>query len=238
MKSQSLLTNNGSIQHPIEARSLPVMVCEQLGRVGGIQLPDVLIERLNHLRFSWSERHAMARADYGQTVLVLEALHRLATPTRVEEFVVLGAQLAPIDDDSNPEEAFARFVLARNFGVWNDAEWRAQLLSGAIRIADVREFLRTQINDLHDTYGRIKGGERNHDLGWVLFELAQIYDAAGGKVTAYWGIRPKGHEEVGQWHTDSRFVRFCLIFLEHLNPLPMDVDVGGLIRRSLGGLKK
>jgi hypothetical protein len=92
---------------------------------------------------------------------------------------------------------------------------------------------------LQNTYHGKRAGSRDHDLGWVIPVVAEIYTSAGGMITASSRFVREPRPNESHWQDDSNFIRFCKAFVDCL-PCPeaaRSVDVGRLVRRALRFLR-
>lgn len=122
---------------------------------------------------------------------------------------------------------------------------KALSLDPAARLSDSKVLdsiaidLRVLQSNLQKGYQGLKGGHRDHDLGWVIMELALVYERAGGILTS--GVvnvaDVKPYE--ASHKVDSKFIRFMRAFHDRLpeNPLGAHGKIGRLLHEHRKAFK-
>lgn len=226
---------SGYIDHEVQVR-LHDEGLEALSTVGKVKLDWKHRDSLRNLAFSWLERRSMIRPDYARVRDILDRLAILAAKDKPDEFLALVEEIASCPEESHPAEAFVYDAMLSELKIHFEPAWREGVRNGRISLAQVRGRL-AQIRDrLGRTYKGKHGRSRDHDLGWVIVRLAEIYEAAGGKITASSRFNPKARPDQAMWYDDSDLIRLARAFVEFLPHKP-GVDVGNLVHRALPYLR-
>lgn len=229
------LLNSGSIDFQVETVWNDALFSE-LEAAGQASLPPACREDLKQLAFSWIERRSMARAAYRPVRAMLEQLRTAAAKNRTEKFLALLPDYANSANAGCPNAAYVHDLLSYELRIVFEPSWRDEVLSGQRCLHSLGETIKTLRDNLDHHYGGKKGGTRDHDLGWVLYRLANIYRSAGGKISASTKADFSSSAFSLPHVTDSNFIRFAKVFIHHLPSRPL-VDVGNLIKRALPVLK-
>ena len=182
----------------------------------------------------------MYRPDFGRVQKIFEKLIRLATPKTIKEFTGYITTLSISTWEIKPSESYARHTLLSELGVFDEAEWREKLLSRSVSITSVRKILQIRLSQIEDVQRWVQGGKRDHDLGWVIDALAEVFESVGGRVSYSTLVRGRKHSDVGASYVDGDFVKFCQAFIQYLPEVadtPRPTDIGGLVKRAYPNLR-
>lgn len=205
------LLNTGCIDYCAHDHELPADAVSALESVDKRLLTDAR-ETCSHIILSWYERRAMLRPELAAVSPIIGKLGRLATSTRREEFAAYFAELAAATD---PAGSFVYDEVAAKFRLVDNPDWLENIRNERQDISAIRSFLQQWDARLADAYRSIQGGQRDHDLGWVLEALADLYESIGGRVSYSTLVDSDGNERI-----DSPFVRFCQAFINLLPDIP------------------
>ncbi len=102
-----------------------------------------------------------------------------------------------------------------HYKIFTAIEWRDEVRAGRLNILDICEFLQGWKKKLGTQYRSVQGGKRDHDLGWILEALADLYGSIGGDVS----YDTKFTAEA-EYVVVGPFVRFCEQFITTLPDVP------------------
>lgn len=240
---------SGELDHAVEFE-LSEQAFDDMEKEGRRPLTADARARIQRLARHVIERREMVRPDAS---VILQKLSHLITRSRCtpKEFV----DALDSTDFGGAEDVAGRVasvVLASRFG----PDWRQRLRrmakSGQMAEEDQLAWngLWGELSRARDDFtsmhgGRRDGGLRGHDLGWLVIELAAVFQAVGGTVA----IRGRSHLKHGRRASSpdeyaSPFARFVMALVRHLPrgpaPLPQDIDsrVAGLRFEIFGVAKR
>jgi hypothetical protein len=225
----------GCIDFPVEA-AWDESLFATLEVAGHIWLPPPCRDDLQQLRSSWLERRSMTRPAYGRVRAMLNKLCMAEAKGNTDRFLTLMSDYATQSREGCPNAEFVYETLDYELRTKFGAGWGDDLRAGWRKVHDVRHTIAGVRDNLSAHYRGRKGSSRDHDLGWVIYRLAQIYQRAGGRVTAWTDMDLRSSAYNAPYVTSSNFIEFVEVFIDHLPSRP-HVDVGNLVKRALPELK-
>jgi hypothetical protein len=205
-----------------------------LSRSGFVNLGAEARSRLNRIYYAAVERRSMNRPTVNEVNAIWLKLLQSTRRDRLDRFFQLMTELAAANPTHQPAEAHVYFVIAYELGILCQPEWQHGVETGAIGIGELRSrFLALQA-DMVEAYRGRDGGEREHDLGFVINALADVYLYCGGVPSANSYLVNRG-DGGGEWIVTSKYVRFCEAFISLLPRINKveKVKIGALTRRVL-----
>lgn len=207
---------------------------EEMQRCGGRLLSEETRCQLHQVAFSHTERIEMVRPKLADAQATLRYLISLTVADDANGFIAWLSRMAALPENKSPAEQYVYETLLTEIGVTFEPAWREKVRLGEIGLAQIGGRLRIMRNRLSAGYRGVRGGCRQHELGYALATLARVYRGIGGKTTA------SSHmNRAGEWIESTKFVRFAKACIERLPLLPgvQRVDVGRLIHRHIDPLK-
>jgi hypothetical protein len=221
---------SGSIHYEVE---IPIIeaTLDEMQQVCPVALNAGVRSELRQIGFGHTERTEMIRPELAAVMQVLGELIQLTTKRRVGPLVARLAQMAALHDHQRPADEHVYEALLHEMKVGFEPTWRENISSGRIDVGLVGMHLRRIRSRLRDGYAGLRGGSRQHELGYILPLLATVFRSIGGRIT----VRSHRLKKDGRWVLiPTPFMAFVQTFADRLPQLDgaYRVDVGPLIRTA------
>lgn len=205
-----------------------------LSRSGFVNLGAEARLRLNRIYYAAVERRSMNRPSVKEVNAIWLKLLQATRRDRLDLLFQRMTELAAADLTHQPAEAHVYFAIAYELGISCHPEWQHAVESGAMSVTDLRSRFLVLQADMAEAYRGRRGGQREHDLGFVINALADVYLLCGKLPSASSRMAGRG-TNVGEWIVTSNFVQFCVAFISFLPPIDRvrTVDIGVLTRRVI-----